>query len=539
MQFFRRWGHMCLAIGLLSIAVHGFAADEYKPWALRDHYSFDGENSKLMVDVQTGEWMVEVSNLGVLVKDAQCEIEYGDGRVLRLSSLKAFKDDRETFDGPLGEGTRFRSLFKAPDGLEVDFSVSRFKTRPFMMIHVNLTNKSSAPIAIREIRPAVFDRGSVAELGDSVVTQAQTRRRGNFSMVTNDAGSGLFLLTLRQPKITLGVGLLRSGMVNSIVDLRPDGKSWVGAVRCKYEPALTIQPNSRVGGDPVWMSLLVPDAVQVAEIHAWSEITGMQGLSPDAVPRGWVTVAAGATAADVIRTAEAWSGGYVRYVLVPEGWQAAPGSLSGREPGYPKDMGKLARDVMKIGMIPGISFDPLACDKGEGKLTVKAADGSYWLNLGLEEARGVAAERVDRLVNQGYQFFVVESSKIPDDVLKTFNVTRNQADLFAMQIFSMAAAGYPVVPSPNMTLGGDAGKWGAAARLTAAMQRYGVTAGPVRLQSEEIKDASRALLQAIGDYDGPVEIVGTPRKDVREAVAGACCVQEPPRRAAVQAGSRD
>jgi hypothetical protein len=71
------------------------------------------------------------------------------------------------------------------------------------------------------------------------------------------------------------------------------------------------------------------------------------------------------------------------------------------------------------------------------------------------------------------------------------------------------------------------------------MQTYGVTAGPVRLQSEDIKDASRTLVQAIGDYDGPVEIVGTPRKDVREAVGTACCVQEPPRRAAPQAGSPD
>jgi hypothetical protein len=376
-------------------------------------------------------------------------------------------------------------------------------------------------------------------LGDSVVIQAQTRRRGNFSMMSPDEGSGLFMLTLKQPKMTLGVGLLRSGMVNSYVDLRPDGKSWVGSVRCKYEPALSIQPNSRVGCDPVWTSLLVPDATQVAQFHAWSEIAGMQSLSPDAVPRGWITVPAGEPVAALINTADAWSGGYIRYALVPEGWQATPGSLSGREPDYPKDMGKVARDLTKIGMIPGISFDPLASDRGEGKLTVKAADGSHWLNLGLEDARGLAAERVDKLVNQGYQFFVVETSKVPDDVLEHLNVTRNQADLFAMQVFTMAAGGYPVVPSPNVTIGGDAGKWQAAARMTAAMQTYGVTAGPVRLQSDDIKDASRTLVQAIGDYDGPVEIVGTPRKDVREAVGNACCVQEPPRRATAQAGSRD
>ena len=540
MHFLSHFGRICLAFALIVLAAPAFAADEYKPWALRDHYSFDGEFSKFKFDVQTGEWMVEVSGLGVLVKDAQCEIEYADGRVLRLSSLKAVKDERESFDGPLGEGTRFSSVFNAGDGLEINFSVSRFKTRPFMMIHVNLTNKSKAPIDIREVRPAVFDRGAVADLSDSVVVnQAHTQRRGNFSMLSKDTGAGLFLLTLKQPRMTLGVGLLRSGLVNSFVDLKPDGKSWIGAVRCKYEPTLSIQPNSRVGSDPVWTSLLVPDAKQVSEIHAWSEITGMEALSPDAIPRGWVTVESGTPAADLLKTVESWSGGYIRYALVPQGWEAAPGSVDGRMPDYPKDMGKVARDITKAGMIPGISIDPLACDGGEGKLTVKAADGSHWLNLGMEDARGFAAERVDKLVNQGFQFFVVEASKIPDDVLRKFNVTRSQADLFAMQAVSMAAAGYPVMPSPTLTLGNDLAQWQEAARVTTGMETYGVTAGPLRLNSDDLKDAKGQLVEAIRDFHGPVEIVGTPRKDVRDAVGNACCTQEPPRRAAAQAGIPD
>ena len=46
--------------------------------------SFQGERSVLKVDVQTAEWMIELTGLGILVKDAQCEIEYADGKVLRL-----------------------------------------------------------------------------------------------------------------------------------------------------------------------------------------------------------------------------------------------------------------------------------------------------------------------------------------------------------------------------------------------------------------------------------------------------------------------
>lgn len=527
----------CLAAAFLFLSVAA-PGEDYKPWSLRDHYSFAGDYSTFKFDVQTGEWMVEVSQLGVLVKDAQCEIEYADGMVERLSSLRAVKDEREDFDGPLGEGTRFRSVFVTKRGLMVDFSVARFKTRPFLMIHVNLTNPGSQPIAIREIRPAVFDPGAVAELGDTVVVnQALTQRRGNFSMMNAGAGAGLVLMSMRQPKMTLGVGVLRSGMVNSYVDLRPSGKSWVGAVRCEYTPSLTIQPKSKVGCDPVWMSLFQSDAAQVMQTHVWSEMTGMKTTSPGALPKGWVTVENGAPAAELLRVAEAWKDNYVKYALVPSGWQESSGSLNGRAPDYPKDMGKVARDLVQAGMIPGISFDPLAASGAEGRLTVKAADGTFWLNLGIEDARGLAAERVDKLVNQGYQFFVVEHSKIPDDVLQKFNVTRDQADLYALEIFTIAAGGYPVIPSPALTIADNLAQWQNATQTMSVMQTYGISAGPMRVDSERIGAVPRPLADAINGFGGPIEIVGMPKKNVREAVGMACCAQEPPRQ--VRAGGRD
>jgi hypothetical protein len=530
-------GTVCLALTLLVFSTEA-QGGEYKPWSLRDHYSFAGDYSVFKFDVQTGEWLVEVSKLGVLVRDAQCEIEYADGRVDRLSSIRAYKDEREDFKGPLGDGTRFRSLFRTAQGLEVDFSVARFKTRPFLMIHVNLTNRGTKPIAIREIRPAVFDAGAVAELGDTVVmNQALTQRRGNFSMMNAGTGAGLVLLSMKQPKMTLGVGVLRSGLLNSYVDLRPAGRSWVGSVRCAYSPTLLIQPNSKVGCDPVWMSLFLNEARQVSQSHTWSELAGMKSVSPDAIPRGWVTVEEGAPVRDLLRVAEAWEGNYLQHVLVPSGWQESPGSLRGHAPDYPKDMGKVARDIIRIGMVPGISFDPLASDSAEGKLTVKASDGSFWLNLGREDARRFAAERVDKLVNQGYQFFVVEPSRIPDDVLQRFNVTREQADLYSMEIFTLAASGYPVVPSPALTLGDDLAQWQNAAETTSFLQAYGVSAGPLRVESESIKDVSRPLAEAINEFGGPIEIVGTPKKNVRAAVGAACCAQEPPQRP--RGGGRD
>jgi hypothetical protein len=258
-----------------------------------------------------------------------------------------------------------------------------------------------------------------------------------------------------------------------------------------------------------------------------------------AVPQGWVTVEAGRPAVDLYGVVSAWSGTFVRHALVPSGWQEKPGSLFGRAPDYPREMSRVAKEIVKLGMAPGISLDPLAASDADSKLTVTAKNGSVWMNLGKPEARAAVAKQVEKLVGQGFQFFVVERSPIPDDALEGMNVTREQADTFAMEIVSDAAGNLAVLPSPGQSLSGDVAQWRTAAQNTAGLQMYGVSAGPLRLDADQVKSVSAALAEAIKNFAGPLEIVGAPKKEVRTAVGLACCAQEPPRPSPVQGGSRD
>ena len=82
----------CLLVLIGGISISSFS--EYKPWTLRDHYSFSGAHTKFSVDVQTAEWKVDVNGLGTVVENAQAEIYLSDGTILRLSEMK-FLDTKD------------------------------------------------------------------------------------------------------------------------------------------------------------------------------------------------------------------------------------------------------------------------------------------------------------------------------------------------------------------------------------------------------------------------------------------------------------
>jgi hypothetical protein len=314
-------------------------------------------------------------------------------------------------------------------------------------------------------------------------------------------------------------------MMNSSVDLRPAGKSFVGAIHCRYEPVLAIQPGTKVGCDPVWMSQFVPQAGEVAKFHAWADAQGRAGAPGPAIPRGWATAQRGAPAEELYKLAEAWADHSIDHVLVPAGWQAASGSLQGNEPAYPKDMGRVADEIRKRGMKPGITFDPLATEETKD-WTVAAADGTRWLDLSKPQAREQVKKAAAKLAGMGYDFFVVAPSAMPDDVLQKFNVTRAQVDLFALQSLAEAVSDRPVVPSPALSIGGELVRWREAINSTEALQAYGSSSGPVQVDTDKISTVSKDLATAIEEYDGPVEVTGTPKKDVRAAVGRACCTAE-------------
>jgi hypothetical protein len=258
----------------------------------------------------------------------------------------------------------------------------------------------------------------------------------------------------------------------------------------------------------------------------------MKPSESEAVPAGWVTAPKDATLEELLRVAAAWSGNSIGHVLVPAGWQEKPGSLEGRAPAFPKDMRKVADAIVKLGMKPGITYDPLAAEETKGSWAVTAADGTRWLDLNQPEARDHLAKSVAKLVGMGYEFFVVGPSGIRDDVLQKFNVTRAQADLFALQALTEAAGGRAVMPSPALGLGPELAKWREAVNSTSVSQTYGTASGPLQVNTAGISSVSSDLATAIRDYPGPLEITGTPKKDVRAAVGDACCTEAPAAKAA-------
>ena len=334
-------------------------AEDYVPWALRDHYSFSSEHASFKYDLKSAEWRVDIRDRGAIIQDAQCEIVFADGEVLRLSSLESVKDEREKFSGPMGNGTYFRSVFRTNRSLQIDYSVARFADRPFLLLFVSMHNNSAQPIEIRAVRPVVFDPGSVDLLGEGTkVTRLSTGRRGIFPVIHEDDNASLVRFELESPDVTLGIGLLQTGLTNSYIDLQSLDGVWQGSVECKYEPLLRIEPGMTVGSDPVWLSFSLAEPHEVQQFHSWAEAAGNPTLNIKAVPSGWITVEEKLPVTALYEAAGEWDGARVNYALVPAGWEDRPGSLRALKPLYPRNMRQVAAEIVTIGLMPGITLAP-------------------------------------------------------------------------------------------------------------------------------------------------------------------------------------
>lgn len=495
-------------------------AEEPVPWALRDHYSFTSEHASFKYDLKTAEWMVEIKGRGAIVQNAQCEIEFADGEVLRLSTLESVKDEREKFSGPMGDGTYFRSIFRTNRSLQIDYSVARFNDRPFLLLFVTMQNKSNRPIEIKAVRTVVFDPGCVDPLGAGTkVTRLSTGRRGIFPVMHEDDRASLVRFELDAPDMTLGIGLLQTGLTNSYIDLQSSEGSWSGSAECRYEPSLRIEPGMTVGSDPVWISFSLEEPRTVLQFHSWAEGAGTPTLNLEAIPPGWITIDEDLPVTALYEAAGQWDGSSIHYALVPAGWEERPGSLHGLKPLYPRDMHKVAVEIAKVGMRPGITVDPLAVSGAKKAWTVQSEDGTAWLDISNPDAFEYGMTQMQRVVGWGFQFFVVRPSLIPDEALRDFNVTRAQADSYAFQMVAQAARGLPVLPSADLTLGDDLRKWQQAASTTLFYKEYGLVAAPIRLRVDGLGDLSRALTKAIGQFAGPVEFIGNPKRKVRREIA--------------------
>lgn len=501
---------------VMTVSSAAFAADDYLVWALRDHYSFPSDQATLSYDVKHAEWKVDVPGLGVVVKDVKAEIVFADDTRVFLSDLEPDIDTRDTFSGPLGTGKIFTSTFKPYKGLAVSCAIRRYDERPFLLMSIEAKNVGSEVIGIERIRPAVVAPGGIGNFSTSPkVTAINMDQRAKYPVPHRGQRASLVSFELAGRKTTIAVGILQSGRMDSSIRLDPSGGSWQGSVECVFEPSLQMQPGAIVKADPLWVSFGTPGIARVLQFFSWSKSVQPSPPQGTAIPSSWVTVDKNDGAEDLYSAARDWMRTGVRHALVPSMWEGRPGSLKGSAPNYPRDMKHVADTIRGMGMKPGITVDPLKIARGDAEWTALTDDGTRWLNPSIPKGREAGIDQLKGLVAMGYKFFVVERSLIPDGALRHFNMTRAEADLLAFDIMAAAADGWPVLPSSMLQLRHDDDHWIDIAASTAWLAEYQVSAGPVRIITDGMTDISSTLSDALRDFAGPIEIVGSPKSKLR------------------------
>lgn len=510
------WKSFCVLITVCLVAVPaGPAAGESgKAWALRDHYSFKGERGEFRLDVQTAEWRVDINGLGVLIDSAWAEVELAGGKIVALNKLKSTDQTRSSFDEPVGTGTYFQSRFPAVDGLDIAYSVARFDERPFLVLIIDVTNKSDQPIQIASLKPAVFGPGVVQNL-DRGTTQSAfyTAWRGGYPMLQAPPKASLVHFHVPNPQITVGIGVLQSGMSDSHIIFNGAAPSITGVAESVYDPPLELQPGESLRSDPVWITVYLNESDHVHQHHAWAESTYRGELHYVPPPHAWVTVDPSADMDDLMDTARSWDRQtIVRHALIPYGWESRPGSLAGDTPRYPKDIRDAAADLRKLGLSPGISFDPLAASGGRERGVVEDSDGNHWLNPLDPEAKKTLAKRIERLVDGGFGFFLVPETTMPSATLGRMKLTRAHAHSLAIQLMRDVVPDAAIIPAPTLEIDSEAKSWEGLAATTFWYESLGYRAGPVRFNVDNLRDIPDPLAGLIRNYHGSVEIVGGPVK---------------------------
>lgn len=497
-------------------------AEDYVPWDLRDHYSFSSPGASFSFDVNTAEWKVDIKKRGTIVQDARAEIVLASGEVIRLHQLQKISDTRTKIDDSFGKGTQFSAIYQSNKGFVVHYKVNRYKERPFLTLTVGLENTSNSPIEIAAIRPVVLRPGSVKKMNRGVtVKMAHATRRGEYSMVHGEGYASLIQFELDDPGMILGIGLLQSGEKDSRIEIERTGDTWAGGINCVYSPSIQVKPGQEIFSDPVWLTFTLNDPESVQQYHSWAEGVIVEPVNQEALPNGWMTMGENATADALLAEASKWAVPNVYHVLVPGNWSSNAGELEGAVPSYPKDMKKLARNIRNMSMKPGITVEPLRADSAPKNITIVAEDGSQWLDLSNPKALKYGAKRMEKMADWTYEFYVVEPSRVPDAVLQRMNLTRRAADMAALNMIRSGSGGYPVLPSPSVTLAGDLDDWQRAVQTTEWYEKFGVAAGPVRFRIGELTGVSSKLNDAIRGFSGPVEFIGSPKRKISRKISMA------------------
>ncbi|MCX5758674.1 MAG: hypothetical protein NTU83_09255, partial [Candidatus Hydrogenedentes bacterium] len=501
----------------------GIPEADAKIWALRDHYTFGGDDGKIYYAVEDAEWTLDMPGLGNVTDNVGFRITFADGTNWEASALGKGESVRQTFSDDLGNGTTFTSQFPAKDGVVVCHSMSIYKDRPFILVRIVVGNVGDKPIEIKKLCPVVLGPSGIGKLSPDTQTAARRlKNRGGHAVFDKAAPPVLTVLDDVAHKFCLSFGVVPGGLATSSAELARGADCWQGEVDCAYSPSIRVDPGQKLPSDPAWLTYRTAIPSEIDQNYAWVASRIPHADMHKNLPRSWVAVDKGEPESKLIETVKAWSGAGVKYALVPENWEGRPGSMEGCTPAYPKDMAKTAKQLTGLGMQPGLTIDPLLTTAGNDEWAVSGTDGARWVNLSNPEGRKHAVERLKKAVAWGYQFFAVPPSNIPDEALRHFNLTRAQADVLAMQTMQEAAEGRPTAATSACALNADLKGWLEAAAATGRMAEFGVSPGPVRFAVNDGASVDNALLAVLTMFSSPIEYSGKPSADVAKAVSQLC-----------------
>lgn len=487
-----------------------------KPWPLRDHYTFKGNAVNFMVDARTAEWRAVTVDGQEIIELAYTEIVLGDGRVARLSKDTWTTDGRDEFSDGFGDGTRFRSEYRPFDDVHVEHHVNRYTDQSFVTIMIVVKNTSAVPLSLKSIRMGVMDEGYVHLVQPARLHLDHTARRGNHLVPskTNRAT----LAEFRAPGTSdgiFGIGLLQSGYMQSSLNFEKGKSGWSGTIASTFNPAIDIAPGKSAQSDALWVMFSATDSIMLHDIHGWAKGFVMPERDTKVYPNAWITVPSTSDSKMLMDAAGKSGVQGLNRVLVPAGWPSADDNM-----GLPE----LATALRRKRMIPGLTVDPLLVGSKSKGLTIMDTDGSYWIDLREAEAREHGIKQLRKIVNWKYGFFAVARSGIPDSVLDEMNISRAVADVVAFELMEEAAGVLPVMPTADLFLGNDEEEWTKLTKSTRANREFQVRTGPTRLTVDGIESLDPGVLDALESSVGPIEIVGSPSKEVKKQLGAILAV---------------
>ncbi len=412
--------------------------------------------------------------------------------------------------------------YGALDGLSVSHQLSSFDSWPFITFTVQLRNDTAAPITVNRVITASLGAGGIMGFGPQ--TKARTRYlqvRGGYPLFSKSELPTE--MTFQDPETGYGLslGVVPSGLAAAGIDLQCTGGVWQGRIASEYKPGHVIKPGETFEADTVWVSFGA-QAFQSDTQFSWLLRNMKWPAVPDTKPRAWVTVPDTEDLAALVNEAKSAQSYGVFHALIPGNWEGKPGSMEGGAPRYPKDIAKAAKELRGAGCTPGITVDPLAVQGGVGQ-TAKSADGQTWANPADAETASAIQKRMQKLIDMGFGFIVVERTHIPDEVLAGFGISRAEAEWRALGAASAAAAASAggkacVFPASETRVKPERDAWLEAAAAVARTVEFGRGVGPVTLEAKGLNAVDSELATAIQLWQGPVEILGAPGMPARAAL---------------------